>query len=311
VIAASTPGACPVCEGSGPFKATSVKIVDGRILHCSTCGGYLLHPPHQVQYENSGWTAMRREQWDRDARRGRLYADRIRTWYEREVGDTLGSVLEVGCGSAFMGAGFKSLGIPYTGLDVDSASVDFARKQDIDAHAVAVEDLPASSLAGRRYDLVISSNALEHVDSPLRAFEAVRGAMGQRSVIIVPNPEGLLPRLKANRFFLRAIQWILDSDRVTAYSIDGYWHNMAYSRQTLAHLCERVGLEVNELHSIGINDPTFGFVQPNESRLYRIVAAAGGLVDMDSQLLLVARQDVGAAGAARSSSRFESPARKG
>src|SRR5262249_11168596 len=151
--------------------------------------------------------------------------------------------------------------------------------------AVSAEGLPGSPLGARRFDLVLTSNVMEHVDDPVAAFAALRAVTGGVAAIVVPNPEGLIPRLKANRVFRRALQLYLGRRRQeTAHTIDGVWHNIAYGKRTLAHLCRRVGFEVIELHSNRIDDPVFGFVQPpNDSRLYRAVAGLAERLDMHSE----------------------------
>jgi len=283
------PDRCPICEGHVGYGVRGPRIADGRIFVCRQCTGYFLYPPQIVSYDDSDWTAMRKEQWARDVARGRLYAVRIRDWFANKEGAALRSVLELGCGSGFLGVGFRDIGVEYTGIDVDSASVRFAQDDGLDVHQLGIEELPTSPLSQRSFDLVVSSNAFEHVSSPVRAFQALRAVTKSVAAIVVPNPEGLLPRAKANPLFLRIVQNVTGSNRVIAYSIDGYWHNIAYSRRAIAYLCRRSDLRVESLHSIGINDPVFGFVQPNETKLYRLVARVGSLLEMDSQLLLIAR----------------------
>jgi SAM-dependent methyltransferase len=286
--AAAKPPRCPICCASAGFSRRRPRIAGGHIFVCAECSGYFLFPPTAVVYEESGWTAMRRREWRRDRSRGEQYAAAIAEWYARWSGDNLRSVLEIGCGTGYMGVGFEVLGVRYSGIDVDAASVSFARSQGLEVEELPVEALSASALASRSFDLVLSSNVLEHVDGPMCAFQEIRRATRRLAVIVVPNPEGLLPRLKANRAFLRVAQRFWGHDRVIAYSIDGFWHNIAYSRRTLAYLAAHASLDVKSLRSIGINDPVFGFVQPNASLLYRGVAALGRMLDMDSQLLLVA-----------------------
>lgn len=187
-----------------------------------------------------------------------------------------------------MGKGFEAAGIEYVGIDVDRRSIDVARSRGVTAFEMAVEDFVSSHLRSRKFDLVISSNALEHVANPRRAFATIKNAVGGLAVVIVPNPEGLLPRLKANPIALKLVQKIVGNNRVIAFTIDGYWHNLAYSRTTLRYLASLVGLRVQHLRTIGINDNVFGFVQRNETLLYRAASRILGALDLDSQLILVA-----------------------
>lgn len=279
---------CPVCAQSERFKETAVVIAGGRINVCGRCSAYFLFPGVLVEYQGSAWTAMRAEEWEEDVQLAQRHARQIVRWFVTHMGHPPRHVLEVGCGSGFMGRGFMDAGVDYVGIDVDRRSVEAARARGICAHEVPIEELAASELGARKFDLVLSSNALEHVSDPLRAFQALRSAIGGLAVIIVPNPEGFLPAIKAHPLALRLVQRTVGNTRVTAHTIDGYWHNLAYSRETLRYVASAVGLQVRRLRTIGINDSTFGFVQRNETLLYRIATAVLGTLDLDSQLILVA-----------------------
>ncbi len=279
---------CPFCSAKDDQRTKNVLIADGHITLCGVCGGYYLDPPFEVEYEESAWSSMREKGWERDVNRGRRKIPPMMHWFESLVGRPLESVLEVGCGSAYMGPGFISAGVAYTGIDVDSISVDLARSKGLDVHKVPAEQVRSTEIGTRTYDLVLSSNALEHVATPLEAFHSVRQCTGELAVIIVPNPEGLMPRAKSNPLVRKMVQTFLGNKREIAYTIDGYWHNIAYSKQTLQQLASASGLNVRTLRSIAINDDVFGFVQPNSSLAYRMIEALAGIFDMHTQLILVA-----------------------
>ena len=88
---------------------------------------------------------------------------------------------------------------------------------------------------------------------------------------------------------MRLSQLYHKNSREIAYSIDGYWHNIAYCAKTLEHLANNASLEVLEIKTIGINDKTFGFVQPNLSLLYRMASGFAAILRMDTGIMLVAR----------------------
>ena len=165
---------CVFCGENHMFKTMNVKIANGVIERCRNCGGYRLNPPHIVDYDDSGWSSMRKTDWQKDVERGRAYARKITKWYYSKTKKSLSSILEVGCGSAYMAPGFTENGVSYTGIDVDSASVEFAKSNAIDVHRVSAEELNKSPLAGKKYDLVLSSNALEHVNCPMKSFESIK-----------------------------------------------------------------------------------------------------------------------------------------
>jgi len=283
------PSCCPVCHAGGEYKKTEVAIAGGCIYICRACSGYFLFSKAAIDYNAYGWTERRQEHWDEDWRRGCKFAQAISKRLHEQWGYSIRSGLEIGCGSGFMGKGFESIGCSYTGIDVDAESIAFAQEKGLEVYRLLAEQLDSSTIADRRYDLILSSNVFEHVEDPVKTFQNVRALAKGIIVIIVPNANGLFQRLKANRFLLRLAQSVQKNTREIAYSIDGYWHNIAYSTRTLEHLAEMSSLEVIDIETIGTNDKTFGLVQPNPSFLYRMASGFAAMLGMDSGIILVAR----------------------
>ena len=285
------PTQCPICHSADTFTNTRVPIADGSIFICATCSGYFLWPPVTVEYTNSGWSQKRNADWQNNVKLGMKLAPRIRARAQAILERPIETVLEIGCSTGYMASGFVESGCIYTGIDVDASSIEFAKRHSVDAHDIRIEDIANedSPLAGQKFDLVISSNVFEHVDDPVKALEMANLVCGGIVIIIVPNPRGLYQVLKANKVMLRLIQLILGNKREIAYSIDGYWHNIAYNKNTLKFLAQGAGLEFIDLTAIGINDEVFGYVQPLDSPLIRIAADFAHLLKMDSQLMLIAK----------------------
>lgn len=285
-----TPTDCPICHAGSGFVNTGVRIADGLIYKCEECSGYFLFPPKIVEYTDSKWSSRREKEWERDVRIAKELAPEIVEYAATHLGRPVQSILEIGCGSSFMGVGFNSVGCDYTGIDVDAKSIEFARNKGIDAHCIAIEDIheaPASIV--HNYDLVISSNVFEHVSDPSRAFSNLRHICNGLVVIIVPNAKGLFGRLRSNKVCSKIIQWVLGVDREIAYAIDGYWHGIAYTKETLEYLSARAGVEVIAIELMSINDPIFGFVQPNRTLLYRLASSFAALLKMESEIILIGK----------------------
>lgn len=283
------PSRCPICTSERGFASRRVTIAGSLIYRCINCRGYLLYPEVKVEYNDSHWSKNRELTWDRDVRIALEFAPLIVETLRTHVSGPIKNVLEIGCGTAFMGKGFESVGCEYAGIDVDFRSVEFARQKGLNVYRGFAEDILESRIADISYDLVISSNVLEHVNNPLRVMEIVRHLSKGIVVIIVPNPEGLFARMKASTLVRNVINRVLNSQRDVAYSIDGCWHNVAYSRDTLRYLCDAVGLIPLQISQMGINDPVFGFVQRNGAVLYRLASSCAHVVGLDSELLLVGK----------------------
>jgi SAM-dependent methyltransferase len=276
---------CPICGDSAHKRLTSAIVASRPIYRCNRCGGFFLHPPIDVQYDNSGWTSMREAQWARDVHTAQIHAARIAEWFARCSGKQLRSVLEIGCGTGFMGAGFAKLGIPYLGTDLDAQSIQFARERHINVVLTPAETL-CSALPKLDFDLVLSSNTFEHVESQPQSFASLRQLSFIRAVIIVPNALGILPRAKGNPHFRTMLRTLTGSTRDAAYTIDGHWHNVGITIRTLDYLCRQSSLAVSKLRTMSVNDPVWGFVQRNDSLVYRLFDSAVGLLGMHSEIKL-------------------------
>ncbi|MFW5834885.1 MAG: bifunctional 2-polyprenyl-6-hydroxyphenol methylase/3-demethylubiquinol 3-O-methyltransferase UbiG, partial [Pseudomonadota bacterium] len=96
------------------------------------------------------------------------------------------TVLDVGCGGGVLAEPLARLGGEVTGIDLVERSLQVARQHarneqlEIDYRLLSAEDLAA---AGERFDLVVASEVLEHVDNQ-ETFVATLARLTQ--------PDGLL-----------------------------------------------------------------------------------------------------------------------
>jgi SAM-dependent methyltransferase len=103
------------------------------------------------------------------------------------------TVLDFGCGTGTQLTWPLAQAFPqvsFLGVDADETTIAWARKQPVPSNLVyATEDVSGPR---RRYDMIIASEVLEHVESPdelLRHFRD-RLADGGRLVVTVPNGHG-------------------------------------------------------------------------------------------------------------------------
>jgi SAM-dependent methyltransferase len=282
---------CPICHTTGLTVSTGRRIANGIIRTCKECSGYFLHPPYPVKYNNPGWNSKRETSWQRDIQIAKEYAPRIVRYLEKLSSRPIRHVLEIGCGTGFMGIGFESTGCNYTGIDIDEIAIEFAKRNGINAQCAMIENIQnAPSDITCNYDLIISSHTFEHIEDPSKAFSNLKLISDNGIiVIIVPNAKGLFARIKSNRLFSKIIQLILGEKRDIAYSIDGYCHNFAYTVDTLRYLCAKENIDLISVNLLGINDPIFGFVQENSTLLYKLVSSIAHLLKMESEIILIGR----------------------
>jgi 2-polyprenyl-3-methyl-5-hydroxy-6-metoxy-1,4-benzoquinol methylase len=140
-----------------------------------------------------------------DARRRATVGEQER--YRVIAGLCRGSVLELGCGSGELCAAVARRGLPCTGIDRSGKKIEQARRwHSGPGLEFAQGDILELDLRGRRYDTVLLSEVLEHVEDEtglamlLNAWRAL--APGGRLIVSVPN-EDCVPHPNHVREFRR------------------------------------------------------------------------------------------------------------
>ena len=83
-------------------------------------------------------------------------------------------ILEVGCGEGYVLSALRQAGVqcPMHGIDFSETAIEHAKARVPDA-TFAVEDARALATSGRRYDLVLMIEVLEHLEDA-RSMHALR-----------------------------------------------------------------------------------------------------------------------------------------
>ncbi len=102
------------------------------------------------------------------------------------------TMLDVGCGTGIMiTLPLASLGYRITGTDVDEASIETARRVNPYPNATFQRgDAGTHLAAGERYDVVIASEVLEHLEDPLAFLRTLRGLLAPGGILILTTPNG-------------------------------------------------------------------------------------------------------------------------
>ncbi|MCP4898050.1 MAG: class I SAM-dependent methyltransferase [bacterium] len=99
-------------------------------------------------------------------------------------------VLDAGCGAGYGAYHLAVNGASSVfGVDVDKRSIRFARRKYFANNLeFAVADLENLILPENEFDLVVSSNVLEHLDDPGEFFKAVRNGLTKDGTLILALP---------------------------------------------------------------------------------------------------------------------------
>lgn len=101
-------------------------------------------------------------------------------------------VLEIGCGDgALLGVLHEALGRPVTGVDTSAEGIDLARRM-FAAHGYSGEFRQVTGYetgyeAGR-FELVVCSDVIEHVDQPLKMLAEIRRVLAPGGWLIITTP---------------------------------------------------------------------------------------------------------------------------
>jgi 2-polyprenyl-3-methyl-5-hydroxy-6-metoxy-1,4-benzoquinol methylase len=107
-----------------------------------------------------------------------------------------GRILDVGCGNGVISRHLGRLGFDVTGVDVSEKTIEKARSLTKDLPNVqflkkSAEELVAS---GVKYDAVICSEVLEHLNDPGALLEVLHATLADNGKLIVTVPNGKGPR---------------------------------------------------------------------------------------------------------------------
>lgn len=202
---------CPACDGSMrawidmPIDAKKDRRTPfGNVLRCDGCGlaGAARMPRAEdvpelydlAEYYTHGESHIRHVDgrlFDRILTRLAWQADRASPFDIAAMTARLplrATIIDLGCGDGEKLEAFRDRGFEVLGVDPDPRSRDFVRSKGLTAVAGTAED-PPPELAGRTFDLVIMSHALEHCREPGRALKSIRRLMAPNGLayIEVPN----------------------------------------------------------------------------------------------------------------------------
>lgn len=147
------------------------------------------------------------------------------------------TVLDVGCGRGQNGEHVRSKGAYVVGLESDPASLAAARARLDEVHSVDIEtDDALQPIRGRKFDLLVFGDVLEHVREPSRVLERFAALLddGGHVIVSLPNVAAWTVRLGLLAgHFDYAPSGILDET-----------HLRFFTKKAAISLVEGAGLEV-------------------------------------------------------------------
>jgi len=106
-----------------------------------------------------------------------------------------GDVLDVGCGNGIISRGVGREGFNVYGIDVSEKAIEKARAltqfPNVTFDVISAEQLVAT---GKKYEAVICSEVLEHLDHPEKLLHTLYQSLTDEGILIVTVPNGKGPR---------------------------------------------------------------------------------------------------------------------
>ena len=168
-------------------------------------------------------------------------------------------LLDVGCGSAWLGDHFES----YTGVDVSAEAVAAARARGLEA--LLIESGTALPFADESFDGVVLKDVLEHVGDPVALVREVRRVLRGGGRVFACSPD--------------AQRWVWDD----------YTHRRPFTRKSFRLLFADQGFELQKVGYESVM-PGAGILSgwTRRKRRPRLLAAAARLPVVRRNVWLVA-----------------------
>ncbi|HTT07959.1 MAG TPA: class I SAM-dependent methyltransferase [Gammaproteobacteria bacterium] len=186
--------ACPLCNSARIGFYLEIK--GYRHDRCTDCGFAFLNPMPDQRRLNAtyqGWRQINQAFYPHAGSRGRKSLLRgLRLWgYLRGK-----RVLDVGCGGGFFVNAARRLGAEATGLDVDTGSIAYARRE---FPACRFECMSYDNYRPeRKFDFIHCSEVIEHVSNPHDLMKLFAATLAPGGHIFITTPDLGSPNLPAN-----------------------------------------------------------------------------------------------------------------
>ena len=188
---------------------------------------------------------------------------------------TGGGVLDVGCGNGIISRGVGREGFNVYGIDVSEKAIEKARAltqlPNVTFDVISAEQLAAT---GKKYEAVICSEVLEHLDHPEKLLHTLYQSLTDEGILIVTVPNGKGPRellvtrpvINMQRKNNGLWRMIVKTKSLLGYSgttvqsdADDLTHVQFFTKKTLQQLAAGNNFHITEFGVTNFADDVFPF----------------------------------------------------
>lgn len=100
------------------------------------------------------------------------------------------NICDLGCGNGYLAGRLAELGYSVTGVDASTSGIEVARRQhpNVEFMRARISMALVSHLRSHDFDLVVSSDVIEHLYSPSDLLAAASGLLGPRGHLLICTP---------------------------------------------------------------------------------------------------------------------------
>lgn len=184
-------------------------------------------------------------------------------------------VLDVGCGNGIISLNLGELGYNVHGIELSEDALEIAKGQNKFSNVIFEKaDAETLKLKGKRYDVVICSEVLEHLHHPENLLKELRFLIKDDGVLIVTVPNGIGPReMFVTRPFIKirnnnGFSWKLVSSIKKKLGYSGTTiqsaasdldHIQFFTKKQLKKLAKDSGFDIIKLNAANFIDDVFPF----------------------------------------------------
>jgi len=221
---------CPLCGNEGSTHEI-VKAGEARIIACRICtNAWSDPPPAGKSYDSDDFHGrfnyIDMEDLPKQWRNGLIKQIKI----IRRFLLPGSRLLEIGCGQGLLLEALKKDGYKVAGIEPSVSGSKKAAEKGLD---VINDYFPSNRIEGQKFDLVILSQVLEHINNLHFFLNHLAAALTKNGKILFvqTNWKGLMPRYFKSRWYA----WVPDQH---------YWH---FTPKGLAIILERKGFQVEKV----------------------------------------------------------------
>lgn len=137
----------------------------------------------------------------------------------------MNSFLDIGCGEGWALNYFKDKGMEICGLDFSKYGCSSFNPDCLDALLVGdiYENIDLIISEGKKFDVILMSNLLEHVGEPLKLLKKCNSLIAEGGILIimVPNDFSRLQEYLMNNGYVDRQYWVCWPDHLSYFNKDG------------------------------------------------------------------------------------------